>query len=243
MIVLKVIPSIDIYGGKVVRFVKGNPETSIIYSDNPVNIAKKWISQGADAIHVVDLDSAIGTDVDNRDYIRNIVDESEIPIQVGGGIRNFKYASSLFEYGVDHLILGTLAFRHPPTIKKLIKTFGSKKIIVALDYLDGSIVVKGWTTSTGVSLENAITKFQNIGVKNFLLTSVERDGTLAGPDYQTLRNIQEKFRIKFLASGGIRSVHDLLHLKEIGVYGTIMGKALYEKKISLKYAVSAIRRG
>ena len=108
--------------------------------------------------------------------------------------------------------------------------------------MDGSVVVKGWTTSTGVSLENAITKFQNIGVNNFLLTSVERDGTLVGPDYQTLRNIQKKFRIKFLASGGIRSVHDLLHLKEIGVYGTIIGKALYEKKINLKYAVSAIRR-
>ena len=242
MIKLKLIPSIDIFGGKVVRFVKGNPDSSIIYSDDPLSIAKKWINQNADAIHVVDLDSAIGTDIDNRGHIKNIVANSQIPIQVGGGIRDFKYASSLFDYGVSGLVFGTLAFRHPPIIQKLIKTFGSKKIMVALDYLDGAVVVKGWTTSTGVSLENAITKFQNIGVKKFLLTSVERDGTLVGPDYQTLRRIQGEYRIKVFASGGIRSVHDLLHLKEIGVYGAIMGKALYEEKFSLKNAVSTIRR-
>ena len=242
MIKLKLIPSIDIFGGKVVRFFKGNPDTSIIYSDDPLGIAKKWISQSADAIHVVDLDSVMGTGIDNQRHIKNIVANSQIPIQVGGGIRDFKYASSLFDYGVSSIVFGTLAFRHPHIIKKLIKTFGSKRIMVALDYLDGAVVIKGWTTSTGVSLENAITKFQNIGVKKFLLTSVERDGTLVGPDYQTLRRIQGEYRIKVFASGGIRSVHDLLHLKEIGVYGAIMGKALYEEKFSLKNAVSTIRR-
>lgn len=242
MISLKIIPSIDIFNGKVVRFLKGNPETSVIYSDDPVAIAKKWVDQGADAIHVVDLDSAIGTDVNNLSYIEKIIETIEIPIQVGGGIRNFNYASSLFAKGVSKIVVGTLAFRYPPSIKRLIKTYGSEKIVIALDYLNETVVVKGWTASTGILLEDAITKFQNIGVNIFLMTSVERDGTLVGPDYQTLRKINEKYNVKLIASGGIRSVHDILHLGEIGVYGAIIGKALYEEKFNLNSAVSAMRR-
>lgn len=240
MIVLELIPSIDIYGGKVVRFVQGNPDTSVIYSGDPINIAKKWANQGADAIHVVDLDSVIGTNVNNRAYIKNIVDAVQIPVQVGGGIRDFNYASLLFKEGVTRLVFGTLAFNCPSDIKRLIKTYGSAKVVVALDYLDKTVVVKGWATSTGISLEAAISKFQNIGVEFFLLTSVERDGTLVGPDYSTLRTIQGKFKMNILASGGICCVHDLLHLSDIGVYGAIIGKALYEEKFSLKLAKSAI---
>lgn len=239
---MKLIPSIDIFNGKVVRFIKGKPETSVIYSNDPVDIAKKWVDQGADAIHVVDLDSAIGTDVNNLSFIEKIVETIDIPVQVGGGIRNFNYASSLFKKGVTKIVVGTLAFRYPPTIKRLIKTFGNENVIVALDYLDKTVVVKGWTASTGIILEDAITKFQNIGVKLFLMTSVERDGTLKGPDYQTLREINNKFNANFIASGGIRSVHDILHLREIEVYGAIIGKALYEEKFNLHSAVSALRR-
>lgn len=242
MISLKLIPSIDIFDGKVVRFMKGDPETSVIYNEDPVNIAKKWVDQGADAIHVVDLDAAIGTKRNNLSIIEKIVGTIEIPIQVGGGIRDFDYASSLFAKGVASIVVGTLAFKYPLTIKRLIKTFGSEKIIVALDYLDETVVVKGWTTSTGILLEDAFIKFQNIGVNLFLMTSVERDGTLKGPDYKTLRKINEKFKIKLIASGGIRSVHDILHLGEIGVFGAIIGKALYEEKFNLKTAVSALRR-
>ena len=239
---MKLIPSIDIYGGKVVRFVQGNPTTSVVYSEDPVNIAKKWANQGADAVHVVDLDSAIGTNVNNRAYIKNIVDAVQIPVQVGGGIRDFEYASLLFKEGITRLVFGTLAFKCPSDIKRLIKTYGSTKVVVALDYLDETVVVKGWATSTGISLEAAISKFQKIGVDFFLLTSVERDGTLLGPDYPTLRKIHGKFKINILASGGICCVNDLLQLSDIGVYGAIIGKALYEEKFNLKSAISAMGR-
>ncbi|MFQ6135417.1 MAG: 1-(5-phosphoribosyl)-5-[(5-phosphoribosylamino)methylideneamino]imidazole-4-carboxamide isomerase [Nitrososphaerales archaeon] len=242
MTVLKIIPSIDLFGGRVVRFVRGNPETSHVYSEDPVKTAEKWSRQGAHAIHVVDLDSALGTGVDNRVYILNIADAVDIPVQVGGGIRSFSYASSLLEEGVARLVIGTLAFRDPPTLKKMIKAFGSEKVVVALDYVGEEVVVKGWTASTGISIQVAITSFQNLGADIFLLTSVERDGTLTGPDYQTLRNILKTFRIRILASGGIRSIHDLVHLNEIGVYAVVIGKALYEEKFSLKYALSATRR-
>ncbi len=239
---MKLIPSIDIFEGKVVRFIKGDPETSVIYSEDPVSTAKKWVSQGADAIHIVDLDAAIGTERNNLSIIEKIIATIKIPIQVGGGISNFNEASSLFRKGVNAIVVGTLAFNYTPSIKRLIKTFGKEKVIVALDYLGETVVVKGWTASTGIILDDAIKKFQNIGVNLFLMTSVERDGTLTGPDYKTLRKINEKFDVKLIASGGIRSVHDLLHLNEIGVHGAIIGKALYEEKFNLKTAVSALRK-
>ncbi len=242
MIILKIFPSLDLYGGNVVRLVKGKPETAHIYSRNPVKTAEKWRRQGAHALHVVDLDSALGTGVDNRADILSIVDAVDIPVQVGGGIRGFDYASSLVEEGVTRLVIGTLAFRDPPTLKKIIEAFGSEKVAVALDYVGEEVVVKGWTASTGITISDAVTSFQNLGVDTFLLTSVERDGTLTGPDYRTLRNVVKKFRIKAVASGGIRSMHDIIHLGEIGLYAVIIGKALYEERFSLKDALSATRR-
>ncbi len=242
MTYLKIIPSIDLYGGKVVRFVKGNPETSHVYSEDPVETAEKWSLQGAHAIHVVDLDSALGTGVDNRDYILKIADAVDIPVQVGGGVRSFRYASLLLKEGVARLVIGTLAFKDPPALKKMIKAFGKEKVVVALDYVGEEVFVKGWTAPTGMSIQDAISRFQNLGADIFLLTSVERDGTLTGPDFQTLRKVLQIFKIKILASGGISSIHDLIHLRAIGVYAVVIGKALYEEKFSLKYALSETRR-
>jgi phosphoribosylformimino-5-aminoimidazole carboxamide ribotide isomerase len=242
VIILRIIPAIDLYKGKVVRLIRGNPETSQIYSEDPIGTAKEWKTQGAKALHVVDLDSALGTGLNNVGMIMKIANSIDIPIQVGGGIRTFDDASMLLNGGVERLVLGTLAFKETLNLKKLVKTFGKERIIVALDYVGEDIMVKGWTSSTGLSIQEAITRFKNLGSEIFLLTAVERDGTLTGPDYLTLRKIMKTFKIKILASGGISSIHDLIHLKEIGIYGVIVGKALYESKFSLKHAISTIRR-
>lgn len=234
---MEIIPSIDLYGGKVVRFVKGDPKTAIIYSDDPVKTAEKWAQEGVHAIHVVDLDSALGTGANNREYISKITEAVTIPIQVGGGIRDFQYASSLLKQGVSRIVVGTLAFKDPAVVKKMTDSFGHEKVAVALDYVGDNVVVRGWTTSTGISIQDAVTKFQNLGANIFLMTSVERDGTLIGPDYHTLRNVLNTSPVKIIASGGISSLNDLVHLKEIGVYGAIIGKALYEEKLTLKDAV------
>ncbi|MCL4435429.1 MAG: 1-(5-phosphoribosyl)-5-[(5-phosphoribosylamino)methylideneamino]imidazole-4-carboxamide isomerase [Thaumarchaeota archaeon] len=239
---MEIIPSIDLYGGKVVRFVKGDPKTSKIYSDDPVKTAKSWAQEGVHAIHVVDLDSALGTGANNREYISKIADAVKIPVQVGGGIRDFQYASSLLKQGVSRIVVGTLAFKDPEVVKKMTTSFGSEKVAVALDYVGDKVVVRGWTTSTGISIQDAITKFRYLGADIFLMTSVERDGTLIGPDCRTLRNILKKTKVKIIASGGIGTLHDLVHLKKIGVYGAIIGKALYEEKITLRDAVWATNR-
>jgi len=238
---LKIIPSIDIFKGKVVRLVKGDPKNITIYSDNPVEIAEKWKIQGAEMIHVVDLDSALGTGIDNHPEILRIVKKTKIPIQVGGGIRSYKSASTLLEKGVARVVVGTVAFRNLKELDKMIQVFGKDKITVALDYVAEKVVIKGWTQSTGIILKDAISKLQERGVEVFLLTAVERDGMLSGPDHKTLSSIVKTQNAKVIASGGVTSIQDLIRLKKSGLFGAIIGKALYEEKISLEEAISTLR--
>jgi len=238
---LKIIPSIDIFKGKVVRLVKGDPKKITIYSDNPVEIAEKWKIQGAEMIHVVDLDSALGTGIDNHPEILRIVKKTKIPIQVGGGIRSYKFASTLLEKGVARVVVGTVAFRNPKELDKMIQVFGKDKVTVALDYVAEKVVIKGWTQSTGIILKDAISKLQERGVEVFLLTAVERDGMLSGPDHKTLSSIVKTQNAKVIASGGVTSIKDLIRLKKSGLFGAIIGKALYEEKISLEEAISTLR--
>ena len=238
---MKIIPSIDIFKGKVVRLVKGDPKKITIYSDNPVEIAEKWKIQGAEMIHVVDLDSALGTGIDNHPEILRIVKKTKIPIQVGGGIRSYKSASTLLEKGVARVVVGTVAFRNPKELDKMIQVFGKDKITVALDYVAEKVVIKGWTQSTGIILKDAISKLQERGVEVFLLTAVERDGMLSGPDHKTLSSIVKTQNVKVIASGGVTSIQDLIRLKKSGLFGAIIGKALYEEKISLEEAISTLR--
>lgn len=238
---MKIIPSIDIFKGKVVRLVKGDPKNITIYSDNPVEIAEKWKIQGAEMIHVVDLDSALGTGIDNHPEILRIVKKTKIPIQVGGGIRSYKSASTLLEKGVARVVVGTVAFRNLKELDKMIQVFGKDKITVALDYVAEKVVIKGWTQSTGIILKDAISKLQERGVEVFLLTAVERDGMLSGPDHKTLSSIVKTQNAKVIASGGVTSIQDLIRLKKSGLFGAIIGKALYEEKISLEEAISTLR--
>jgi len=224
-----------------VRLVKGDPKKITIYSGNPVEIAEKWKIQGAEMIHVVDLDSALGTGIDNHPEILRIVKKTKIPIQVGGGIRSYKFASTLLEKGVARVVVGTVAFRNPKELDKMIQVFGKDKVTVALDYVAEKVVIKGWTQSTGIILKDAISKLQERGVEVFLLTAVERDGMLSGPDHKTLSSIVKTQNAKVIASGGVTSIKDLIRLKKSGLFGAIIGKALYEEKISLEEAISTLR--
>ena len=223
------------------RLVKGDPKKITIYSGNPVEIAEKWKIQGAEMIHVVDLDSALGTGIDNHPEILRIVKKTKIPIQVGGGIRSYKFASTLLEKGVARVVVGTVAFRNPKELDKMIQVFGKDKVTVALDYVAEKVVIKGWTQSTGIILKDAISKLQERGVEVFLLTAVERDGMLSGPDHKTLSSIVKTQNAKVIASGGVTSIKDLIRLKKSGLFGAIIGKALYEEKISLEEAISTLR--
>lgn len=240
---MEVIPAIDIMKGRVVRLLRGDPKfiTSYETQGDPLSVAKRWESEGARMIHLVDLDAALGLG-DNLEVIRRVVAMPSVSMQVGGGIRSFDKARALLEMGVERVMLGSLAFREPSTLKSVLEEFGSEHVVVALDHVDGSVVFQGWRASSNEDVEDAVSRFSEMGVTLFLVTSVERDGTLAGPDVERLARLVS-FGVRVIAAGGIGSLDDVIALKNLKIYGVVIGKALYEGAVSLREALRVAEEG
>jgi phosphoribosylformimino-5-aminoimidazole carboxamide ribotide isomerase len=238
---MDVIPAVDLMDGSVVRLLQGDPTTSTRYTayGNPVETAQRWADAGAPMIHVVDLDAAVGHG-DNLPVIAEIARSVTVPVQVGGGIRTFDAARRLFAQGVARIIVATLAFEREPVLRHLLATYGDTRIMVALDYLHGTVMKRGWTRTTVLTLEEALTTFLGIGVSTFLLTAISQDGQLTGPDFATLRGVVRTVDAEIFAAGGVTSLNDVTRLKRIGVKGIIVGKALYEGRFTLE---DALQRG
>lgn len=225
---MKIIPAIDLMDGKVVRLIKGDPKDKIVYSNDPISTAKR-LEKYADALHIIDLDATLSIG-NNKDVIRSIAKNVGIEIQVGGGIRSIEYAEEMLDYA-DAIMLGTLAYKDLDAIKYLLK-YGKDRIIVAIDHRDGRVMINGWKSSTDVDIINAINNFKSIGIEKFLVTNIDRDGTLQGVDIDTLSKISNLAKI--IASGGVASIDDIIKLKKMKIYGVILGKALYDNKIRLE---------
>jgi phosphoribosylformimino-5-aminoimidazole carboxamide ribotide isomerase len=231
---VKIITAVDLLEGKVVRLVKGDPKNKVVYSDDPVSTAKKWESEGADALHIVDLDATL-TRGNNTSIVNDIVETIKIPVQVAGGIRSFDLAQNMLK-NVDRIVLGTLAYKDMGSVEKLVKEFGDDRIVVAIDQIDGKVMIDGWRKSSGMNVLDAIERFKQVNVKYFLLTSIDRDGTLSGPDTDMLKRFCNIKNVSIIASGGISNNGDISRVKETGVYAVILGKALYDGKIDIKNA-------
>ena len=237
---MQLIPAIDLMNGKIVRLTRGEAKTAKIYETefgSPVEAAKRWRDEGAGKLHIIDLDSAFAIG-NNHSVIAEVAKNVKLPIQVGGGIRSFETAEKLFQTGITQVILGALAFSDPSAIGKIQKKFGAESVIVALDNKDGLIMVEGWKTATAMTVEDALEKYTGLGVRRFLITSIAQDGMLTGPDLQTLSQATLYPNAKIVAAGGIGSIGDLAALKEIGVEGAVIGKALYEGRFTLKEAIT-----
>jgi phosphoribosylformimino-5-aminoimidazole carboxamide ribotide isomerase len=231
---MMVIPAIDLLDGKVVRLVKGDPNNKTIYSDNPVEVAERWASEGADMLHIVDLDAALQTGDNNRKMIYEIAASVQIPVQAAGGIRSVEIINEMLR-SVNKIVLGTIAFQEPGLIEKMIKK-KKERIVLAVDHRDGTVVVNGWKEKTNLSINNAIYDFRAVGISEFLLTSVEKDGTLSGPDLSSLRHASAFPGIKIIASGGVSGLEDILRARTAGCSSIILGKALYDRRISVAHA-------
>jgi phosphoribosylformimino-5-aminoimidazole carboxamide ribotide isomerase len=225
---MKVIAAVDIMGGSVVRLVKGDPANKTIYSSDPVETAKKWEAAGADMLHVVDLDAAFGSG-NNTELAANIAAAVKIPVQVAGGIRTLEKAEEILEKAA-RVVLGTMAYSEPEAVRKLAKKDPSR-IVVSIDQIDGKVMVKGWKESTQISVADAISQFSAISIDEFLLTSIERDGTLQGPDVKTLAEAAKYARI--IASGGVARIEDIVKVRSSGCSSVILGKAIYDGKVSI----------
>jgi phosphoribosylformimino-5-aminoimidazole carboxamide ribotide isomerase len=226
---MKIIAAVDIMGGSVVRLVKGNPANKVEYSNDPVETAKKWEAIGADMLHVVDLDAAFSTG-SNSELIAKISKAVRIPLQIAGGIRSLEKAEEMLSMA-SRVVIGTMAYREPELIKKLVKK-NAGRVTISVDQIDGMVMVKGWKETTGTTVVDAISQFHAIGVDEFLLTSIDRDGTLQGPDIKTLSDAVVYARI--IASGGISSIEDVIRIRNAGCISIIIGKAMYDGKVSIE---------
>ena len=231
---MKIIPAIDLMDGKVVRLYKGNPSQKTVYSNNPIETARQWEKDGADMLHLVDLDATLGLG-SNVLVIKQILDKISIPVEVAGGLRNESLILDVANVS-DRVVLGTLAFKDKALLKKLLGSLGPKKIVISVDHRDGEIVIHGWQNNTGISLMDAMTEFLDMGFTEFLLTNVNRDGTLEGPDLEFLERACDLKKSNVIASGGVSNIDDIKQIKEKNAYGVILGKALYENRISITEA-------
>jgi len=231
---MKIIPAIDLMNGQVVRLYKGDPKQKTVYSDNPVEIAKKWEANGADMLHIVDLDATLGIG-SNLSIIKKILEKISIPVEVAGGLRDESLILDIVKIS-NRIVIGTLAFKDKELLEKLLLSLGSEKIVISVDHKDGEIVIHGWQDRTGIKLIDAIKEFLEMGFTEFLLTNVNRDGTLEGPDLEFLEQACKLSNANVIASGGISNVDDVKDVKEKNAFGVILGKALYENKISIDEA-------
>ena len=231
---MKIIPAIDLMEGKVVRLYRGDPSKKTVYSDDSLDVAKKWQSAGADMLHLVDLDATLGRG-SNFELLENIAKSVSIPVQVAGGLRSEKIIEDALEFA-QRIVIGTLAFKEKTILDKLLTTYGSERIVISVDHNDGLIVVNGWQQTTDISLLDSVNEFVKMGFTEFLSTNVNRDGTLQGPDLEWMQQISKIETANVIASGGISNVEDVAKVKEANPFGVILGKALYENKISIEEA-------
>jgi phosphoribosylformimino-5-aminoimidazole carboxamide ribotide isomerase len=238
---MKSIAAIDLIDNQVVRLVKGKLENKTIYSNDPIETAKKWESEGIDGLHIVDLDLAINTGKNNTDVILKIVDLVNIPIQIAGGIRTINTINKLLEKNKSlNIVLGTMAFKEPETLKKITKK-KLCRVIIAIDHNNENIMISGWKEYSGMKLFDAIKYYQKLGIDNFLLTNINKDGTLEGPDIDTLVRINNAFKdIKITSSGGISNIIDIIRLRNTNCHAVILGKALYDKQLTINQVQKVI---
>jgi len=235
---MRIYPAIDIRNGHAVRLRKGVFDDMTVYSDDPVSIAKEFVACGAEYIHVVDLDAARVGESENSRVIADIVRETGLPVQTGGGIRTFDSIKTKLDAGVARVIIGTRAVREPEFVEEAIKRFGADKIVVGLDAKNGFAAVEGWEKESTKSVLDLAQQFEKMGVKTIVYTDISRDGMLTGPDIETTEKLVNTTGIDIIASGGVGSPFDLVRLHEISVEGVIVGKAYYEGKVDLKKEIA-----
>lgn len=238
-----IFPAIDILGGKCVRLTEGRYDQETVFADNPVDMALRWVKEGAEYLHLVDLDGAKAGKPVNLAIVKEIVQTVDIPVQLGGGIRTLDSIAEILEAGVARVILGSVAVKQPELVKEACRRFG-EKIVVGIDARDGQAAVEGWGVSGGIGSEELAVKMAAVGVARIIFTDIARDGMLSGVNIEATRSLARKAGIPVIASGGVRGLEDITALKEAeadGVEGVIIGKAIYTGGVELAAALRLAR--
>lgn len=226
-------PAIDIKDGKCVMLSQGEFDREKIYYEDPRQVAKMWEKKGAQILHIIDLDGALVGRAKNLSIIEGIIGAIDIPIQLGGGIRDLRALDNLINIGVDRVILGTKALENREDLKRAVDNYGDR-IVVAIDARDGYVAIKGWTQTSQIPALDFALEMEDVGVETIIYTDIARDGMLRGPNFEAIEQMKRHVNINLIASGGVSTVGDVERLRQIGVEGAIIGKALYEGKINLE---------
>jgi phosphoribosylformimino-5-aminoimidazole carboxamide ribotide isomerase len=238
---MKSIAAIDLLDGQVVRLVNGKLENKTVYDDKPVEVAKKWEADGVDILHLVDLNAALNVGKSNSEIISKIIDSINIPIQIAGGIRTINSINKFLDIKKPiKVVIGTFAFKQPEIIQKISKK-KLNRIILSVDHNKENVMIAGWKEFSGIKLFDAIRFYKELGINEFLLTNIDKDGTLEGPDIETLVKIHNTFKdTRIISSGGVSNIIDVLKLRNVSCYAVILGKALYDKKLKIEHVQELI---
>ena len=238
-----ILPAIDLRGGNCVRLVKGDFKQETIYSEHPEEIALRWEGEGAEFLHVVDLDGALAGEPQNMDAIKRILQAVTIPVEVGGGIRSMESIDRLLSIGVSRVILGSVAVHKEELVQAACSAYGNR-IVVGIDAKKGIVATDGWEKSGGISAVELAKKLGTFGLKTIIYTDISRDGTLSGVNVTETAHLARASGLKVIASGGVKSISDIEELKKRecdGIIGVIVGKSIYEGTLTLIEAIAASR--
>jgi len=236
---MKIFPAVDILDGQCVQLVQGKRETATAYGD-PLRCASRWIDEGADALHVVNLDGAFGNATKNAGLIRDLIKKTGVEIELGGGIRSVKDGALWLSTGVSRIIISTLATREPESIRLLADEFGSDRIMAGVDAKGGQIAIEGWQKTKGDVLV-WVERFESLGAGSLLYTNVDVEGLQQGVRFGPVNELISRTKLPVVVAGGVSTPQDVAGLKEAGAYGAVLGSALYSKKITLQAALEVCR--
>ena len=237
---MEIIPAIDIKDGKCVRLLQGDYDQVTVFSDDPVEMALRWESEGSEYLHIVDLDGAKSGATSNYDVIENICRATNTRIQVGGGIRSLRVAKNYSDVGVDRLILGTVAVDSPSKLAAIMESVGKESVIVSVDARSGIVALDGWTRTSQIKAADLVSDMFSLGVIRCMYTDIDRDGTLSPPNFDAISNLVNMSKVSVIAAGGISSLDSILRLARSGVEAAIVGRAIYTGHVNLKEALNAI---
>ena len=235
-----VFPAIDLYDKKAVRLYKGDYGNMTIYSENPIEIARDFEEKGASWVHMVDLEGAKEGTTPNLEIVKQVVRETDLSVEIGGGIRSMETAEAYFKAGVNRIILGTAAVDDEDFLKAAVDRYG-KGIAVGADVRDGQVAIKGWLEKSQYSLESFMENMQALGVETVICTDISRDGAMKGTNLKLYKELSERFNMNIVASGGVSSMEDIVALMEMNLYGAIIGKAYYTGAIDLRKAIEVAK--
>ncbi|MBE6983967.1 MAG: 1-(5-phosphoribosyl)-5-[(5-phosphoribosylamino)methylideneamino]imidazole-4-carboxamide isomerase [Ruminococcaceae bacterium] len=233
-------PAIDLYGGKAVRLYKGDYAQITVYNDDPTAVARDFVNAGAKYLHLVDLEGAKTGETPNLETIRKILEKTDLFVEVGGGIRSMQTLETYLNAGVNRVILGTAAVTDPGFLQNAVEKYGDK-IAVGVDLKDGFVAIKGWTESSSYTADAFFSHLQQVGVSTVICTDISRDGAMQGTNRELYRYLSETYAVQIIASGGVTDISDVKALREMGLYGAIIGKAYYTGAIDLQEAIEVAK--